>query len=97
MTLFYCFGVSGEYFVCDFQESPTGELVDYGFSLGAESSEQESSEEKTSDHQLQLDPDLETDLDAQSGEAFCVSEETNGKNLEEGEFIKIIKCYTDYS
>ncbi|XP_076608059.1 serine/threonine-protein kinase LMTK1 isoform X1 [Chaetodon auriga] len=62
------------------QESPTGELADYAFSLGTESSEQESSEEKTSDQQLQPDPELE----AQSCEAFCVSEETDGNNPEEG-------------
>ncbi|XP_070779056.1 serine/threonine-protein kinase LMTK1 [Enoplosus armatus] len=59
------------------QESPTGELADYTFS---ESSGQESSEEKTSDHQLQHDPELE----AQSCETFCVSEETDGNNSEDG-------------
>lgn len=84
--------VSGECFVYDFQESPTGELVDYSF-IGAECSEQESSEEKTSDNQLQPDP--EVDLDAQSCETFCVSEKTDGKNSEEGEFVKVIKYYTD--
>ncbi|XP_044037049.1 serine/threonine-protein kinase LMTK1 isoform X4 [Siniperca chuatsi] len=59
------------------QESPTGELADYTFS---ESSGQESSEEKTSDLQLQPDPELDT----QSCETFCLSEETDGNNSEEG-------------
>lgn len=71
--------------VYDFQESPTGELVDYSFSAGAESTEQESSEECTSDYQLQMDPALETD--AQSCETFCVPEETHRKNLEEGKAV----------
>ncbi|XP_039979790.1 serine/threonine-protein kinase LMTK1 isoform X2 [Xiphias gladius] len=62
------------------QESPTGELADYTFSTGTESSGQDSSEAKTSDHQLQLDPELE----AQALEACCVSEETDGNNSEEG-------------
>lgn len=75
---------SDKYFVYDFQESPTGELVDYSF-IGAECSEQESSEEKTSGNQLQADP--EPELDAQACETFCVSEKTDGKNSEEGEFI----------
>lgn len=76
--------------VYDFQESPTGELADYAFSVG-ESSEQESSEGKTSDQQLQPDPELE----AQSCETFCVSEETDGNNSEEGEFVKHINCYME--
>ncbi|XP_045886570.1 serine/threonine-protein kinase LMTK1 isoform X1 [Micropterus dolomieu] len=59
------------------QESPTGELADYTFS---ESSGQESPEEKTSDHQLQPDPEF----DSQSCETFCVSEERDGNNSEEG-------------
>lgn len=70
--------------VYDFQESPTGELADYSFSAGAESTE-ESSEECTSHYQLQMDPALESD--AQSCETFCVPEETHGKNLEEGKFV----------
>ncbi|XP_040919177.1 serine/threonine-protein kinase LMTK1 isoform X1 [Toxotes jaculatrix] len=61
------------------QESPTGELADYTFT-GTESSGQESSEAKTSDHQPQPDPQLE----AQACETFCVSEETDGNNSEEG-------------
>ncbi|XP_019116650.2 serine/threonine-protein kinase LMTK1 isoform X1 [Larimichthys crocea] len=62
------------------QESPTGELADYAFSIGTESSEQEFSEEKSSDQQLQPDPELE----AQSCETFCTSEGTDGNNSEEG-------------
>ncbi|XP_034748985.1 serine/threonine-protein kinase LMTK1 isoform X2 [Etheostoma cragini] len=62
------------------QESPTGELADYAFSAGTESSGQESTEEKNTDHQLQSDPELE----AQSCESFCLSEETDGNNSEEG-------------
>ncbi|XP_074512619.1 serine/threonine-protein kinase LMTK1 isoform X1 [Sebastes fasciatus] len=62
------------------QESPTGELADFAFSTGTESSEQESPEEKNTDHQLQADPELE----AQSCESFCGSEETDGNNSEEG-------------
>uniref|UniRef100_UPI0037E7DC36 serine/threonine-protein kinase LMTK1 isoform X2 n=1 Tax=Semicossyphus pulcher TaxID=241346 RepID=UPI0037E7DC36 len=61
------------------QESPTGELADYAFSIGTESSEQEASEEKNSD-QLQPDPELE----AESCETFCDSEEVEGNNSEEG-------------
>lgn len=72
-------------FVYDFQESPTGELADYTFST--ESSGQDASEEKASDHELQPDADLE----AQSCETFCVSEETDGNNSEEGEFVEDIK------
>ncbi|XP_078125579.1 serine/threonine-protein kinase LMTK1-like [Sander vitreus] len=62
------------------QESPTGDLADYAFSTGTESSGQESSEEKNTDHQLQSDPELE----AHSCESFCLSEETAGNNSEEG-------------
>ncbi|XP_032392417.1 serine/threonine-protein kinase LMTK1 isoform X1 [Etheostoma spectabile] len=62
------------------QESPTGELADYAFSTGIESSGQESSEERNTDHQLQSDPELE----AQSCESFGLSEETDGNNSEEG-------------
>nr|XP_033501468.1 serine/threonine-protein kinase LMTK1 isoform X1 [Epinephelus lanceolatus]XP_033501469.1 serine/threonine-protein kinase LMTK1 isoform X1 [Epinephelus lanceolatus] len=62
------------------QESPTGELADFTFSTGTESSGQESPEEKNPDHQLQPDPELE----AQSCETFCVSKETEGNNSEEG-------------
>ncbi|XP_070703573.1 serine/threonine-protein kinase LMTK1 [Pempheris klunzingeri] len=62
------------------QESPTGELADYAFSSGTDCSGQETSEEKTSDHQLQHDPEHE----AQSCETFCVSEEIDGNNSEEG-------------
>ncbi|XP_053194203.1 serine/threonine-protein kinase LMTK1 [Scomber japonicus] len=62
------------------QESPTGELADYTFSTGAESSEQESSEEVTCDHQLQPDPESES----QSCETYCVSQETDRNNSEEG-------------
>ncbi|KAM7387234.1 hypothetical protein PAMA_009717 [Pampus argenteus] len=62
------------------QESPTGELADYTFSTGVESSSQESTEEITSDHQPQPDPELE----AQTCETYCVSEETHGNNSEEG-------------
>lgn len=76
--------VNDGYFVYDFQESPTGELVDYSF-IGEESCEQESSEEKISGNQLQSDP--EPELDAQACETLCVSEKTDGKNSEEGEFI----------
>lgn len=75
-------------FYYDLQESPTGELADYAFSIGTESSEQEFSEEKSSDQQLQPDPELE----AQSCETFCTSEGTDGNNSEEGEFVKDIKC-----
>ncbi len=76
-------------FVCDFQESPTGELADYTFST--ESSGQDASEEKASDHLLSPDADLE----AHSCETLCISEETDGNNSEEGEFVKDIKCYTE--
>ncbi|KAM9843721.1 serine/threonine-protein kinase LMTK1 [Aulostomus maculatus] len=54
------------------QESPTGELVDFAFSTGGESSEQEPLEEKN--------PELEV----QSCEICCVSEEPEGNNAEEG-------------
>nr|XP_046270362.1 serine/threonine-protein kinase LMTK1 isoform X2 [Scatophagus argus] len=68
------------------QESPTGELVDCAFSIQAESSEQESSEETTSEHQLKCDPDFEAGNEAQSGETFCVSDgnKTDGNSSEEG-------------
>ncbi|XP_026180362.1 serine/threonine-protein kinase LMTK1 isoform X1 [Mastacembelus armatus] len=63
------------------QESPTGELADYTFSTGTvESSGQESSEEITSDHQPQPDPELE----AQSCEMISVSEETDANISSEG-------------
>lgn len=62
------------------QESPTGELADYSFSTGVESSGQETSETKTFDQQLQPDPDPE----AQSCESYCASKQTDGNNLEEG-------------
>ncbi|KAF3846279.1 hypothetical protein F7725_003357 [Dissostichus mawsoni] len=62
------------------QESPTGELVDFAFSTETETSAQESLEEKNNDSQQQLNPGLE----AQSCESFCVSEETDGNNSEEG-------------
>lgn len=75
--------------VYDFQESPTGELADYTFST--ESSGQESPEEKNSDHQLQPEPELET----QTCETFCVAEETDGNNSEEGEFANDIRCYAE--
>lgn len=78
-------------FVFKFQESPTGELADYAFSTDTESSGQESSEEKNTDHQLQSDPELE----AQSCESFCPSEETDGNNSEEGEFVKNTKSYAE--
>ncbi|XP_029997000.1 serine/threonine-protein kinase LMTK1 isoform X2 [Sphaeramia orbicularis] len=61
------------------QESPTGELADYTFSTGAECSVQESSEEKTSDHQPQPD----NDTDAQSCLEDCVSENEEN-NSEKG-------------
>ncbi|XP_056257131.1 serine/threonine-protein kinase LMTK1 isoform X1 [Seriola aureovittata] len=61
------------------QESPTGELADYTFSTGTESIGQDSSEGNTSDHQLQPDPELE----AQTCETVCVSEETDGNHSEE--------------
>ncbi|XP_035510467.1 serine/threonine-protein kinase LMTK1 isoform X1 [Morone saxatilis] len=66
------------------QESPTGELADFAFSIGAESSEQESSEENTLDHLLQLDPEPEAELKTHSCETYCVSEEKDGNNSEEG-------------
>ncbi|KAI4822109.1 hypothetical protein KUCAC02_007671 [Chaenocephalus aceratus] len=62
------------------QESPTGELVDFAFSTDTETSAQESLEEKHNDSQQQLNPGLE----AQSCESFCVSEETDGNNSQEG-------------
>ncbi|KAK2833374.1 hypothetical protein Q5P01_017263 [Channa striata] len=60
------------------QESPTGELADFAFSTGTESSGQEPSEEEASEHQLQSDPVLE------SCQTFCVSEERDGNISEEG-------------
>ncbi len=80
-------------FVYDFQESPTGELADYSFQSG----EQESSGEKTTEHQLQPDPELEAELETQSCETFCVSEEMVGNNPEEGRLVMDIKCYTVWS
>ncbi|KAF7664477.1 hypothetical protein LDENG_00176670 [Lucifuga dentata] len=62
------------------QESPTGELADYTFSTEAESSGQDSLEEKISDNQPQPDPELET----QPCETHCVSDDIGGKNSEEG-------------
>lgn len=86
MGLFDYFSVcEGCVSVSDFQESPTGELVDYTFSVETEANEQESSEEKISDQQLQPDPELEAELEAQSCETFCVSEGTDGSNSVEGE------------
>uniref|UniRef100_A0A672YF67 Apoptosis-associated tyrosine kinase a n=1 Tax=Sphaeramia orbicularis TaxID=375764 RepID=A0A672YF67_9TELE len=70
------------------QESPTGELADYTFSTGAECSVQESSEEKTSDHQPQPD----NDTDAQSCLEDCVSENEEN-NSEKGEFVKDMELH----
>lgn len=67
-----------------FQESPTGELADFAFSTGTESSAQASSEE---DNQPQPDPKLEV----QSCEMFCVSQERDGSISEDGKFVKDIK------
>ncbi|KAM6967147.1 serine/threonine-protein kinase LMTK1 isoform 2-T2 [Tautogolabrus adspersus] len=61
------------------QESPTGELADYSFSTGTEASGEAVSEEKNSD-QLQTDPEVE----AESCEIFCVSEETEINSVEDG-------------
>ncbi|XP_074553460.1 serine/threonine-protein kinase LMTK1 isoform X2 [Halichoeres trimaculatus] len=62
------------------QESPTGELADYSFSTGTEATGDEVSEEKNFD-QLQPDPEVE----AQSSDTSCVSEEAEGNNSGEGE------------
>ncbi|CAN9505656.1 unnamed protein product [Ophioblennius macclurei] len=62
------------------QESPTGELADFAFSTETEAGEQESEEDKTSDHQQQPDPELQS----QPCETSSVSEETERNNLEEG-------------
>ncbi|XP_026229648.1 serine/threonine-protein kinase LMTK1 isoform X2 [Anabas testudineus] len=59
------------------QESPTGELADFAFSTGTESSAQECSEE---DDQPQPNPNL----DVQSCETFCVSEEKDGSLSNDG-------------
>ncbi|XP_034567336.1 serine/threonine-protein kinase LMTK1 [Notolabrus celidotus] len=61
------------------QESPTGELADFTFSTGTEASGEEVSEEKNSD-QLQPDPEVE----AQSLETSCASQETEANNSGEG-------------
>lgn len=73
-------------FVVVFQESPTGELADFAFSTGTESSAQECSEE---DDQPQPNPNL----DVQSCETFCVSEEKDGSLSNDGEFVKGLKHY----
>lgn len=65
------------FFFYDYQESPTGELVDYSFSIMTDSNEQEcESDGKTPE----LDP--EPDIDAQ----FC---EAQGKNQGNGQDVKI--------
>ncbi|XP_071778975.2 serine/threonine-protein kinase LMTK1 [Centroberyx gerrardi] len=62
------------------QESPTGELADYTFSTEAQSSGQDDSEGETSNHQPQPDPELE----AQPHGTYCVSDDIDGNNSEEG-------------
>uniref|UniRef100_A0A665U6L0 non-specific serine/threonine protein kinase n=1 Tax=Echeneis naucrates TaxID=173247 RepID=A0A665U6L0_ECHNA len=63
------------------QESPTGELADYTFSTGTESSGQEASEgENISDHHLHPDPEFESEV----CQPVSVSEETDGNSSEEG-------------
>lgn len=62
-----------------FQESPTGELADYTFSTGTEASGVEVLEEKNLD-QLQPGPEVET----QSSETCCDSDEVEGNNSREG-------------
>ncbi|KAG7505903.1 serine serine/threonine-protein kinase LMTK1-like isoform X1 [Solea senegalensis] len=65
------------------QESPTGELADFTFATGTESSEQESSEANTSDHRPQPDADLEGEV----CESLRVSEQTDGiKSEEDGSY-----------
>lgn len=81
-------GRSHKCFVCYFQESPTGELVDYGFSTGEESNEQEASEELTSENQLQADPETQVEVDARSCETFCVSDKADEKNSEDGKPVR---------
>lgn len=53
------------------QESPTGELVDYGFSMEEESNEHEASEQTTSSNEVQEDPETQVEVDARSSETFC--------------------------
>ncbi|KAM4598156.1 LOW QUALITY PROTEIN: serine/threonine-protein kinase LMTK1 [Polymixia lowei] len=62
------------------QESPTGELADYTFSTGAESSGQDSPEGETSDNQPQPDPEPET----QPHETCFASDDIDGNSSEEG-------------
>lgn len=69
-----------------YQESPTGELVDYSFSATADSNEQEAeSDEKN----LQLDP--QSAVDAQT---FCGPDEAQEKNREDGQFSDNVKVRT---
>lgn len=80
MFLFFFFFFHG------YQESPTGELVDYSFSATADSNEQESeSDEKNP----QLDP--ESDVDVQ---AFHGPDEAQEKNREDGKFSENVKVQT---
>lgn len=80
--------------VCYFQESPTGELVDYGFSTGEESNEQEASEEITSENQLQAEPETQVEVDARSCETFCVSDKAD-ENSEDGKSVRTNQFFAD--
>lgn len=71
-----------------FQESPTGELVDYAFSMEEESNEYEASEQMTSDNEMQEDPETQVEVDARSCETFCESGKTCEINSEQGQFVK---------
>lgn len=71
-----------------FQESPTGELVDYGFSMEEESNEYEASEQMASDNEMPEDPETQVEVDARSCETFCESGKTCEINSEQGESVK---------
>lgn len=71
-----------------FQESPTGELVDYGFSMEEESNEHETSEQITSDNEVQEDPETQVEVDARSCETVYESGKTGKINPEQGQFLK---------
>lgn len=68
-----------------YQESPTGDLVDYSFPTTADSEEQESEWDEKSP---ELDP--ESEVDAQT----CGPGEAQEKNREDGEFTESVKVRT---